>query len=220
VKAERLQEELDATAPPKPGAGLFPLPWNWDSPAQALSALKQAGCEITNTSDDTLAASDNPLAQLLRDYRVARKRGGTCGTEWLKHVADDGRVYPSWWQMGASSGRMSCSAPNMQQLPRCESPCHDLEHPRSAALPGGLQVRPVLVHESGNQIIICTLPVVLGDQLAETAQGGQVRGATGSIIGAAGEKVLLASNGATVCLLGFPVPDGRFRAGLHGGILR
>src|SRR5262249_45375111 len=31
---------------------------------------------------------------------------------------ENGRVYPRWRQTGASSGRMSCSSPNMQQLPR------------------------------------------------------------------------------------------------------
>jgi len=73
-----------------------------------------------NTTDETLAAVDHPLAQLLRRYREANKRASTYGTDWLQQVADDGRVYPSWRQIGAASGRMSCSEPNMQQLPRGE----------------------------------------------------------------------------------------------------
>jgi DNA polymerase-1 len=68
--------------------------------------------------DDSLAKLDHPLAALLRDYRDARKKCTTYGKDWLKHVASDGRVYASWRQLGASSGRMSCSAPNLQQLPR------------------------------------------------------------------------------------------------------
>jgi DNA polymerase-1 len=73
---------------------------------------------VKDTSAVTLAAVDHPLVDLLRRYRLASKRGSTYGVDWLKHVADDGRVYANWRQIGAASGRMSCSDPNMQQLPR------------------------------------------------------------------------------------------------------
>src|SRR5262249_11180896 len=49
-----------------------------------------------------------------------RKRRSTYGAGWLKHVAADGRVYPGWRQLGSRAGRMSCSGPNVQQLPRGE----------------------------------------------------------------------------------------------------
>jgi DNA polymerase-1 len=75
---------------------------------------------VDNTADDTLAALEHPLARLLRRYRLVRKRGSTYGADWLSHVADDGRVYAGWRQIGSRAGRMSCSAPNMQQLPRGE----------------------------------------------------------------------------------------------------
>src|SRR5262249_41962512 len=91
---------------------------NWDSPAQALAALRQAGCRVTDTADDTLATAQHPLAELLRRYRLARKSGTAFGRAWLEHVAADGRVYPTWRQLGAASGRMACANPNLQQLPR------------------------------------------------------------------------------------------------------
>jgi DNA polymerase-1 len=115
-EADRLCHELHQAAPQKPGE-LF-NGWNWDSTRQAQQALELAGCKVEDTADETLAAVDHPLAQLLRRYRLARKRGSTYGIDWLAHVAADGRVYPSWRQIGAASGRMSCSNPNMQQLPR------------------------------------------------------------------------------------------------------
>lgn len=117
-EAEQLCRELDQAASPKPTGGLFPEPWNWDSPAQAKQALGLAGCEVASTADEKLAELDHLLAHLLRRYRLARKRSGTYGTGWLSHLAADGRVYPSWQQVGAASGRMSCSTPNVQQLPR------------------------------------------------------------------------------------------------------
>lgn len=117
--ADRLRTQLQEAAPDRPGA-LFSDGWNWDSPAQVKEALGLAGCKVDRTADDALAAIDHPLTALIRQYRDAHKRQTTYGSGWLKHVASDGRVYPSWRQLGAESGRMSCSAPNMQQLPRGE----------------------------------------------------------------------------------------------------
>jgi DNA polymerase-1 len=116
--ADRLRRDLDAGAPLQPGTLDGCSPWNWDSPQQAQQALALAGCKVEDTADETLAALEHPLAQLLRAYRLASKRGGTYGTEWLSHVEANGRVYPHWRQTGAASGRMSCSDPNMQNLPR------------------------------------------------------------------------------------------------------
>jgi DNA polymerase-1 len=119
-EAERLRTELDNAAPTRPGTLDGCCPWNWDSPQQVQQALALAGVEVSDTADETLAALDHPLAVLLRQYRGAAKKAKTYGAGWLNHVAADGRVYPTWRQIGAASGRMSCSDPNMQQLPRGE----------------------------------------------------------------------------------------------------
>jgi DNA polymerase-1 len=58
------------------------------------------------------------MAVLLRDYRAARKRVTTYGTDWGRHALEDGRVYAAWNQLGSVAGRTSCSAPNLQQVPR------------------------------------------------------------------------------------------------------
>jgi DNA polymerase-1 len=114
----RLATELDALARPPRQPDMFSSGWNWDSPEQVKEALNGVGCAAEATDDDTLAKLDHPLAEKLREYREARKRCTTYGREWMKYVANDGRVYASWRQIGASSGRMSCSMPNLQQLPR------------------------------------------------------------------------------------------------------
>jgi DNA polymerase-1 len=108
--------ELDAGAPPKPDGG----PWNWNSPVQVTAALGLVGVELENTRDETLAAIDHPLAALLRRHRLAGKRASTYGRDWLKHVAEDGRVYCDWRQTGARTGRMAAGNPNLQNLPRGE----------------------------------------------------------------------------------------------------
>ena len=82
-------------------------------------AFQELGITLESTDDGALAAIDHPLAALLRDFRGLSKRVGTYGRAWLgKHVGMDGRVLPSWNQLGADSGRMSCSDPNLQQIPR------------------------------------------------------------------------------------------------------
>jgi DNA polymerase-1 len=77
-----------------------------------------AGVTIAATDDRTLASVDHPLAALLRQYRAAAKRVSTYGPAWLGYVSPDGRIHAGWRQLGAESGRMACSKPNLQNLPR------------------------------------------------------------------------------------------------------
>jgi DNA polymerase I-like protein with 3'-5' exonuclease and polymerase domains len=117
-EADRLREELHRAAPSRTRPAKAPEPWNWNSPHQVKEALALAGCQVDNTQAETLAATDHPLAQLLLRHRTASKRATTYGTKWLAHVADDGRVYTDWRQIGCITGRMSSSRPNLQQIPR------------------------------------------------------------------------------------------------------
>jgi DNA polymerase-1 len=116
--AQRLSAELDASAPAALQRGMFGGERNWDSPDQVKQALLAAGCSVENTDDDTLARANHPFAELVREYRDVRKRCTTYGRDWLKHVSLDGRVYAHWQQIGATSGRMACGSPNLQNLPR------------------------------------------------------------------------------------------------------
>jgi DNA polymerase-1 len=117
-ESERLAGELDRLSPRPEQGELFGGGWNWDSPAQVQAVFARLGITLDSTDDAVLAAVDHPLAALLRQYRAARKGCTTYGLPWLKHVAEDGRVYASWRQLGADSGRMACRAPNLQNLPK------------------------------------------------------------------------------------------------------
>src|SRR5262249_44548710 len=87
-------------------------------------------------------------------HRDASKRATAFGEAWLEdHLAADGRVYPSWRQLGAHSGRMSCSEPNMQQLPRGD-------HRRCVAASPGR----VLVKADYSQIELRIAAKVSGDE--------------------------------------------------------
>lgn len=121
-EAKARRDDLDLQAPHRPNT--LPVEdgpsrvWNWNSPPQVKQALSLAHCPVQSTDDSALASACHPLAEALRHYRGAAKLASSYGASWLRHLAEDGRVYPRWRQMGAASGRMSCSDPNMQQLPR------------------------------------------------------------------------------------------------------
>jgi DNA polymerase-1 len=119
-EAEQRRQELEAqmNALVPLGERLFePGERNWDSPEHVKAAFAQLGVTLDSTADEDLASVNHPLAALMREYRTLAKRTGTYGLEWLRHV-EGGRVYPMWRQCSTRSGRMSCSNPNMQQLPR------------------------------------------------------------------------------------------------------
>jgi DNA polymerase-1 len=154
AEAHEQARRLNAEAPPAPQRDLTGEGWNWDSPKQVKQALEAAaGCTLESTADEALAGLNHPLAELVRDYRAAKKKVSTYGADWLSHVSGDGRVYANWWQIGADSGRMSCRSPNMQQLPRGE-------YRRCVRAPAGR----VLVKADYSQIELRIAAKVSGDQ--------------------------------------------------------
>lgn len=152
ARRDALRERLDNLAPNT--GDLFGVR-NWDSPEQVKAALQGVGVCIENTDDDSLAAVDHPLAEVVRDYRSAARLATTYGRDWLRHVAADGRVYAGWRQIGAgSSGRMSCKEPNLQQLPR------DGRYRRCFVAPPGR----VLVKADYSQIELRVAAKIAGDR--------------------------------------------------------
>jgi DNA polymerase I len=103
-------EKLNGLAPDHPGR----RSWKWNSWQQILEAFGLLDIELPNTKKETLSGVDHPLAATLLEYRNAKKRLDVCG-QWLSR-AHEGRVYALWSQIGAETGRMSCSNPNLQNL--------------------------------------------------------------------------------------------------------
>src|SRR5215217_506265 len=112
VSLGRLKATLDELAPDPPGDKL----WNWNSPKQVIEAFGLLGVKLSDTKGETLARYEHPLAKTLLEYRKTSKLVGTYGPKLLEFV-EDGRIYGSWWQIGAGTGRMACSKPNLQNLP-------------------------------------------------------------------------------------------------------
>ncbi|MDP9479570.1 MAG: DNA polymerase, partial [Actinomycetota bacterium] len=107
---EKVLEELEALAPERPEGGS----WNWNSWQQVQKAFALLGVELSDTKKETLLTLDHPLAAALLAYRNAKRRVDVC-SRWLDRAHED-RVYASWRQVGAETGRMSCSEPNLQNL--------------------------------------------------------------------------------------------------------
>ncbi len=119
-RLERVEEEKDRL-----GLGLKELApehpegkeWNWGSWQQVLQAFSLLGVKLPDTKEETISRCDHPLAKILLEYRKASKVTSTYGQKLLDKVEEDGRIYASWWQIGAATGRMACSSPNLQNLP-------------------------------------------------------------------------------------------------------
>ena len=113
-KKNRLALELKRLAPDHPEG----KEWNWNSHQQIHKAFGLLGVDLPNTKEETLSCYDHPLACTLLEYRKTSKVLGTYGPSLLGKVKEDSRIYASWWQIGAGTGRMACSNPNLQNLPR------------------------------------------------------------------------------------------------------
>jgi DNA polymerase I-like protein with 3'-5' exonuclease and polymerase domains len=115
--AARLGDKLKALAPEHPDG----KEWNFGSPQQVRKAAKLLGVDLPDTKDETLAlyANDNNFIAALRDYRKVTKLANTYGAAWLDSgYYRDGRIYASWRQLRAATGRMACDHPNLQNIPR------------------------------------------------------------------------------------------------------
>ena len=117
AERNRLAAAMDALPPTRTACPGSP-PGTGTVLAAVLAAFHAVGVTLTATSDDTLATIERPLAEYLRGYRSAAKKADTYGASWLTKHAPTGTVLPSWKQLGAESGRMSCTGPGLQQIPR------------------------------------------------------------------------------------------------------
>ena len=117
-KSEKLQAELDAI---KPGI-------NWNSTKQVsnflfrelgLNPLETTKSGAFSTSESVMQrlARDNEIPQKILDLRKANKMISTFIESW-KNKAINSRLHPTFKLHGTVTGRLSCSNPNLQQIPR------------------------------------------------------------------------------------------------------
>lgn len=91
---------------------------NYDSDEEVLTALGKLGVELSTTRREVLLATGHPAAIKLAEYREHQKIVSTYGDSFLVHVhKTTGRLHPRFRAIGASTGRTSCSEPNLQNIP-------------------------------------------------------------------------------------------------------
>lgn len=114
--------------------------FNPKSTAQILAALKARGADMAYMSEkdgkvsadkDNLQAVDDELAAAILEFRaefkvlstyvrpmIGRSYVSALNTYKEPFIAPDSRIHANYRQVGARTGRMSCSDPNMQNQPR------------------------------------------------------------------------------------------------------
>ncbi|MGV8123961.1 MAG: DNA polymerase [Candidatus Xenobiia bacterium LiM19] len=77
------------------------------------------GAELESTDDEALALLEStyPCITKIRKWRELSKLISSFGEELINKTIN-GRIHPSWRLIGATTGRMSCKEPNLQQVPR------------------------------------------------------------------------------------------------------
>ncbi|MBT7098752.1 hypothetical protein HN937_15335, partial [Candidatus Poribacteria bacterium] len=91
---------------------------NYDSDRQLRDALLHLGIEVESTSKAVLASLEHPVGQVILEYRQHQKIVSTYGATFLEHVhRKTGRIHCDFRQLGAESGRLSSTKPNLQNIP-------------------------------------------------------------------------------------------------------
>ena len=108
---------------------------NLDSQQQVLEALQQIGVPIgDSTRHEVLEklAPLHPSVEKLIEYRGVQKQLTSFGENILEYIKPGtGRIHADFRQIGAPTGRFSCSHPNLQQVP------HEEEYRRCFNAPPG-----------------------------------------------------------------------------------
>jgi hypothetical protein len=97
---------------------------NYGSADQLLTAMRSMGIsekELPDTNDKTLEplSSRYPVIEALKRYRKTSKIDSTYGAQFPENniYSATGRVHSKFHQLGAETGRVSSSGPNMQNIP-------------------------------------------------------------------------------------------------------
>jgi DNA polymerase-1 len=108
---------------------------NLDSQVQVSEALKRLGVPLPESTRNWQLqplAADYPVVATLLEYRTVQKAMTSYGENILEEISPvTGRVHADFRQIGAPTGRFSCSNPNIQQVP------HAVEYRRCFRAPEG-----------------------------------------------------------------------------------
>lgn len=113
----------------------------YDTLGKPCKAFTPTGQRKTDKQTLEVYEKNKTVAAVL-EYAGLNKLQGTF-IDGLRHKLVDGRVHPSFNQVGAVSGRMSCKEPNIQQIPSKSE--------------RGKRVREVFVSSPGHVLVVADL---------------------------------------------------------------
>lgn len=93
---------------------------NINSSHQLLEALGNMGIHLEDTSEATLMHNKNqhPVIAKILEYRGMQKAISSYGKNILAYInTKTNRIHADFHQLGAGTGRFSCTNPNLQQIP-------------------------------------------------------------------------------------------------------
>jgi DNA polymerase I len=155
-RRDRAAEYLESFFPPPEGIlpleGLGPR-LNLNSPKQITDAFQTLGIELPDTKVWTLLKVDHPAAKALLEYRELQKKLGTYLETYPGFISPKtGRIHANFLQCRVPTGRLACTAPNIQQIP------HEDEF------------RRCFVAEDGNTLVIADYSQIELRILAEVSE--------------------------------------------------
>jgi DNA polymerase I len=120
-RRDQAAERLESFFPPPEGVlpleGLGPR-LNLNSPKQITDAFKTLGIDLPDTKVWTLLKVDHPAAKALLEYRELQKKLGTYLETYPDFISTKtGRIHANFLQCRVPTGRLACTAPNIQQIP-------------------------------------------------------------------------------------------------------
>jgi DNA polymerase-1 len=133
--AEELQEMLAEESVQGSLFGPQRADLNLDSHVQLTRALKRLGVPVPDSTRNWKLqplAVDYPVVKKLLDYRSVQKALTSYGENILNEInPKTNRIHADFRQIGAPTGRMACTNPNIQQVP------HAIEYRRCFRAPVG-----------------------------------------------------------------------------------
>lgn len=93
--------------------------FNVNSPSQVLTLFQLKGIPLKATNKQALAAhQQHELVQHLQKYREFDTQHKLYTKKYPSFIDQSGYMHPSFYAPGLVTGRISCRAPNMQQIPK------------------------------------------------------------------------------------------------------
>lgn len=134
---------------------------NFNSSQQLIKIFNDLGLEITEKTDSgNLSVGKNtinkykkhPFVKLLYQYKIANKLMNGFVAPLPDFIQKDNKVRPSFNDCGARTGRLSCSQPNLQQLPNNRDDYNPIDFRSLFIAPPGYKM--LTVDYSGQEVAV------------------------------------------------------------------